>query len=488
MHRFGMGILLLLTCLNLTVDPAWPQILPGATVEERAVNGAKEYLKKHNLTNPTQTMLMISLFKNSMPTYAEQWEKLTGVKMQFIEYGYTDIPAKIMAEAVAKTGQYDIFNQFPYVIPDAAGAGVLMPLDAYAERGKPDFSSIEPALRAQQTYDGKLYLFLLDGDHLILVLRKDILALPGAKEDFQAKYGWEAGCPETVEQWEQLAEFFHVEKGKTRFGRTFDQDLYGAMGYRAINFSYRHFPVYFGGLLFDKDMKPRINTPDGIRAIQQFTSIVRYMPPDIQGWGTPQIYPFFASGQAFSVMSFPSIVGYAQSNPKSVIKDQMLSCIIPGFKKNGKLVRYSPQAAGTGYMVSRYSKHPELAYYFLQWLTGPSKGDEAIADPQGFWDPMRPSNLTNPAIIEKFGKQFLETTLENTKYAMSLLMIPGNEEYFNVMDQNLALVMQGNISAEDAAKRIEEGWKRITDDIGRKSQIAAWRKSVESGAYIDKFE
>ena len=98
-------------------------------------------------TNPTQTMLMISLFKNSMPTYAEQWEKLTGVKMQFIEYGYTDIPAKIMAESVAKTGQYDIFNQFPYVIPDAAGAGVLMPLDAYAEKGKPDFSSIEPALR-----------------------------------------------------------------------------------------------------------------------------------------------------------------------------------------------------------------------------------------------------------------------------------------------------------------------------------------------------
>jgi ABC-type glycerol-3-phosphate transport system substrate-binding protein len=162
------------------------------------------------------------------------------------------------------------------------------------------------------------------------------------------------------------------------------------------------------------------------------------MPPDIQGWGTPQLYPFLARGQAFSVMSFPSIVGYAQSNPKSVIKDQMLSCIILSFKKNGKLVRYSLQAADTGYMVSRYSKHPELAYYFLQWLTGPTKGDEAIADPQGFWDLMRLSNLTNLAIIEKFGTQFLGTTLENTKYAMSLLMILGNEEYFNVMDQNLA--------------------------------------------------
>ena len=134
-------------------------------------------------------MLMISLFKNSMPTFAEQWEKLTGVKMQCIESGYTDIPAKIMAEAIAKTGQYDIFNQFPYVIPDAVGSGVLMPLDASAGKGKPDFSGIEPALRAKQNYDGKFYLFLLDGDHLILVLRKDILGLSGVKDAFKAKYG-----------------------------------------------------------------------------------------------------------------------------------------------------------------------------------------------------------------------------------------------------------------------------------------------------------
>jgi multiple sugar transport system substrate-binding protein len=488
MTRFARRMLLAMAYLGLAVYPALAQTLPGATVEERAINGAKEYIKKHNLTNPALTMLMISLFKNSMPTFADEWEKLTGVKMNFIEYGYTDIPAKIMAEAVAKTGQYDIFNQFPYVVPDAVGAGVLTSLDTYAEKGKPDFSGIESALRAQQYYDGKLYFFLLDGDHLILVLRQDILELPGAREAFKAKYGWEAGCPETVEQWEQLAEFFHTKKGETRFGKTFDQDLYGALAYRAINFSYRHFPVYFGGLWFDKDMKPRINTPQGTQAIKQFTSIVKYMPPDIQGWGTPQIYPFWASGQAFSIMSFPSIVGYGHANPKSIIKGQQLSCLIPGVKVDGKLVRRSPQAAGTGYMVSRYSKHPELAYYFMQWLTAPTKGDEAIAHPDGFWDPFRKSNLDNPAIIEKFGKQFIETTLENTKYVTSLLMIPGNEEYFNVLDQNVALVMQGNISAEQAAKQIADGWNRVTDDVGRKSQIAAWRKSVESGAYIDKFE
>src|SRR5262249_58366379 len=106
MRREWMLVLLLIG-LCLGVAPVLAQILPGATVEERAINGAKEYIKKNNLKNPSLTMLMVSLFKNAMPTFAKQWEELTGVKMTFVASSYTDIPAKIMAEAGAKTGAYD---------------------------------------------------------------------------------------------------------------------------------------------------------------------------------------------------------------------------------------------------------------------------------------------------------------------------------------------------------------------------------------------
>ena len=149
------------------------------------------------------------------------------------------------------------------------------------------------------------------------------------------------------------------------------------------------------GLLFDKDMKPRITTPDGIQAIKDFAAAVEHMPKDIQGWGTPQIYPYWGSGLAYSAMSFPSIYGFGESNPNSVVKGKQLACLIPGRMVDGKLVRRSPQAAGTGYMVSAYAKNPELAYLFIQWFTSPSIGDEAVAHPKGFWDPFRLSNLTH---------------------------------------------------------------------------------------------
>ena len=70
--------------------------------------------------------------------------------------------------------------------------------------------------------------------------------------------------------------------------------------------------------------------------------------------------------------------------------------------------------------------------------------------------------------------------MENAKYTTSLLFIEGHYEYMKILDNNLADVMNGNITPEQAAKKIEAGWNNVTDDIGRKNQIAAWRKGVEA--------
>lgn len=456
-------------------------------VAQRAVDGAKAYIKAKNLTNPKLTILLSSLYNNSFPDFARKWEELTGVKFEIVPLGYTDIPAKVMQEGVSKTGVYDIFNDFPYTMPDAAGAKVILPMDDWVAKYKPDFTGIADGLKFQQYYDGKIMNMVNDGDHLLLALRKDLLENAQAQAEYKQKFNKDLACPDTMQEWKRQAEFFKVKAGETKWGVKFEKDLFGALGYRSINFSYRHFPAYMKGLPFDKDMKPRIATPDGLQAIKDFAASVDDMPKDIQGWGTPQIYPFWASGQAYSAMSFPSIIGFGNSNPQSVIKGQQIACLIPGQMINGQLVRRAPQAAGTGYMVSAYSKNPELAYLFIQWFTSPSIGDEAVAHPKGFWDPFRQSNLTDKAILDRFGEQMVKTTIENSKYAASLLLIEGNYEYFNILDKNLADVMNKNISVEEAAKRIEAGWNKVTADIGLASQQRVWRKGVEQGIYLDKF-
>ena len=164
-----------------------PQAFAQDPVADRAVAAAKEYVKSKNLKDPKLTILLSSLYNNSFPDFAKKWEELTGVKFEIVPLGYTDIPAKIMQEGVAKTGVYDIFNDFPYTMPDAAGAKVIIPLDEYAAKYKPDFSGIADGLKFQQYYDGKLYIMVNDGDHLILALRKDLVENPQAQGRVQGQ-------------------------------------------------------------------------------------------------------------------------------------------------------------------------------------------------------------------------------------------------------------------------------------------------------------
>src|SRR4030095_3986530 len=115
---------------------------PADSVAHGPVAAAKDYVKSNNLKEPKLTILLSSLYNNSFPDFAKKWEELTGVKLEIVPLGYTDIPAKIMQEAVSKTGVYDIFNDFPYTMPDAAGAKVIVPLDDLAKKYQPDFSGV----------------------------------------------------------------------------------------------------------------------------------------------------------------------------------------------------------------------------------------------------------------------------------------------------------------------------------------------------------
>lgn len=459
----------------------------AAGVADRAVQGAKAYLKKIGVDRLEQTMMLTSLFAKAQPKYLQEWEQLTGIKIKTVEFGYTEIPAKIMADAVAKSGQYDMYNHQMYMVPDAVEAGVVAALDDWAKVGRPYFDDIPKTLRNEMYYRGKLYAFFTDGDQSILALRKDLLELPAARQAFKAKFGRDPGCPDTWKQWEEMASFYNGKKGQNFYGLVLENDLYGAQEYRSRDFAYRWWQGRYaskGKHFFDRNMKPLIDGPEGIEATAEMVSITKYMPRDIFGWATPQNYPFFAGGNSFSISTFPSIVGFAE-RPQHKASGKVLSCLIPGSLVKGKLVRRSVQPAGTMYMVSRYSKHPEAAYWFLQWFTSPTVGNRAVADPDGFWDPFRENQITDARIVAKFGEQFLRVTFENAKIAVPMLPLQGNREYFDALDVALQEAFHGRISPEEAMKRTARQWDKITDEIGRAKQIEVWKSVVQSGSYFD---
>src|SRR5439155_171794 len=77
--------------------------------DERAINGAKAYMKSKNLTSLKLNMMMPSIFTAGSTGEMANFEKATGIGVNYFEVGILQIQAKAMSEAVAKSGSFDFW-------------------------------------------------------------------------------------------------------------------------------------------------------------------------------------------------------------------------------------------------------------------------------------------------------------------------------------------------------------------------------------------
>jgi multiple sugar transport system substrate-binding protein len=449
------------------------QAVPGATADERAVNGAKAYMKAKGLTSLKLNMLMPSIFTAGSTVEIASFEKLTGIGVNYSEVGILQIQAKAMSEAVAKSGSFDFWIGDPISLPDLVEAGLARSMDDLVARGKPDLDDIVPGFQEQARYKGKTYGLVADGDNFILVIRKDVIEAPGERQKFKAKYGWEPGCPDTYEQWYQLAEFFTRDPKGTGV-----PELYGAMGYRARGWGWRWWLQQFyakGGMPFDDGMKPLIAGKEGVEALRDYIALTKFMPKDILGWATPQAYPFYAGGNAFSIMTYPSVAIAAEHPERSKIIGKNRYCLVPGYVVGGKLVRRSIQGYGNIFYVSSYAKHPEAAYWLAQYMTSKEISARLVAGPNSVYDPYRRSHLTDPRVVKARTKEMLEVHLRNAQVMAPMILIQGAVEYNDALDQNVQEALLGKLSPEDALRNVAAAWEKITNQIGRRQQIEGWK-------------
>ena len=195
------------------------QTPPGGTADARAIAGAKAYMQAKGLTSLKLNMMMPSIFTAGSTLEMTIFEKETGIGVHYFEVGILQVQAKAMSEAVAKSGSFDFWIGDPISLPDLVEAGLARPIDDLVTRGKADLDDIVPGFQEQARYKGKTYGLVADGDNFILAIRKDLIDAPDERQKFKAKYGWEAGCPDTYEQWYQLAEFFTLHVRAALGGR-----------------------------------------------------------------------------------------------------------------------------------------------------------------------------------------------------------------------------------------------------------------------------
>jgi len=404
-----------------------------------------------------------------------------GVKINIVEYPFSDIYDKEMLEATSHSGAIDIYEQANGWVPDFAEGGFIVPLDKYFAKKDPWLDDIYPAFAGLMKYNGKYYTLLLDGDVFMTYYRKDLFENANEKAAFKKKYGYDLKIPDTWDKWANIAEFFTRDTNKDG-----EIDLYGnvmMLSRMFAPFTFIQFLHSFGGTYFDPDtMEPQINSFAGLKAYQMISRLLKYGPPDMINWGYTEVRDSFERGDSAMMMQWNEITWEISETTK--IKGKILYGPMPGVMIGGKLNNPALQAWGWCASISADSRNKDLAYEFLYFIASPKISLEIFAIPFNGLEPYRVSHFSAEAIpkwkaLSPAAPAWLEGMKESVKNGVSDLRIPGMFEYYDALGIQIGMALTGQKSGDEALDDAAAEWENITDRRGLETQQRAYKELLK---------
>jgi multiple sugar transport system substrate-binding protein len=340
-HRFGVVLaLLVLTCLPALSRPGSAQ-----TFDWQAQKG---------------TTIRVIQNKSSVGLGIEallpEFEKLTGIKVQYETYTEDQYRQKVLLELSAGSGGLDAFATY------AAQEGLKFwrsgwyePLDPYLRNPRltdPAFDLADISKGAVQgnIYDGKLTSLPVQQNTTMLFYRKDLF------ERLKLK------VPQTYAELEETAKRLHnmEEGGQKVVGIV----MRGKMA--AATSQWAPYLLGMGGTWLTKDGKPAISSPKSVQALDLYGRLLRnYGPPGAVNYHWYECVSLFVQGRAAMYTDVNSRLFQFEDPAKSQVVGKVGYALFPA----GPAGR-TPTMEAISMAVSSKSKKKEAAYLFVQWAAG----------------------------------------------------------------------------------------------------------------------
>ena len=438
--------------------------------------------------------------------FLKPWEAYTGAKISWIDLAQADYNARLQQSIATGTVDFDIIEMGAPFEGDTASKGLLdeMP-DWVATQIEADdlVGYLKPPVG---TWDGKTDRITIDGDCHTVAYRKDYFtdpAITGA-----------TGVTEPPTTWQQVNEFSTKVKGQkdpltglNAFGFLDPLKGWGGFGFYFLEdraTAYAKHPDD-KAWLFDPDtMKPRVNNPAFVQAIQDVMDLIAagaYPSDQINADPGTTAFQQFLAGTGGGLCWWGDVGSSARTSDTSVVGDVVGFSINPGSdrvfnSKSGEWEtpespNFAPNMAYIGwgvYVTSRVSgdeKKRKAAWSAAAHLGGKDLSLWTSAYPSGF-QPYRQSHF-NYEEWEKAGydrayiEDYLGSNLDSYNHPNAAIepRIPGIFQYYSVAEDELAKGFAGQYkSAQETADAIAAAWEKITDQIGRDGQIKLYKASL----------
>ncbi|MBY5540986.1 twin-arginine translocation signal domain-containing protein [Rhizobium leguminosarum] len=440
--------------------------------------------------------------------FLKSWEDYTGAKISWIDLAQADYNPRLQQAIATGTVDFDILEMGAPFEGDVCGKGLASEMPDWV-KAQIDMDDYVDYLKAPVgTWDGKTYRISVDGDCHNFNYRADYFTdadLAKAWTDEGHEGEW--GVPKT---WQKVQEVTKFLKGKTIGGME-------AIGYLDAPKAWGGFGFYFLGSratayakhpddkawLFDVDtMKPRINNPAWVRAIQD---VIDALPSESGDQlnadpGTTAFQQFLA-GTGSMVSWWGDVGSGARTSDTSVIGDTVAFDILPGSdevynSKTGQWDKlpsgpnHAPNMAYLGwgvYVMARVDsdeKKKKAAWSAAAHLGGKDLALWMAAYPSGFQCYRKSQFDTKEWVEAGYDEAFISNYLAsqsnsyNHPNAAIEPRIPGIFQYYSVAEDELAKVFAGQMTAQKGADAIAVAWEKITDQLGRDKQIALYKASL----------
>jgi multiple sugar transport system substrate-binding protein len=440
--------------------------------------------------------------------FLKPWEAYTGAKISWIDLAQADYNARLQQSIATGTVDFDIAEMGAPFEGDVCGKGLASEMPDWVKT-QIDMDDYVAYLKAPVgTWDGKTYRISCDGDCHNFNYRTDYFADAGLAEAWKAAGNttpW--AVPTTWQQVQAVTKFLKGQKigGQDAYGYLDPLKGWGGFGFYFLESRATAYAKHPDdkAWLFDTDtMKPRVNNPAFVRAIQDVLDVIPMQPNDQLNAdpGTTGFQQFLA-GTGSMLSWWGDIGSNAKTNDSSVIGDTIGFSILPGSddvynSKTGawdKLAsgpNFAPNMAYIGwgvYVMARVDsdeKKKKAAWSAAAHLGGKDLSLWCAAYPSGF-QPYRQSHFDIPEWVaagydEGFIKSYLASEADSYNHPNAAIepRIPGIFQYYSVAEDELAKIYAGKATAQAGADAIAAAWDKITDQIGRDSQIKLYKASL----------
>lgn len=419
-----------------------------------------------------------------------------GINIEVVEVPFEEVYSQQTAEFLAGSGALDLAVFYPAFIGDYAGNDFLQPLDGFMEELDPELDDVITAFRELYlNWDDQTFALPFDGDVNMLLYRQDLLEHPDEQADFEAEYGRELTVPETWDEYLEVGEFFTRDEGQTLAGEELDRPFYGCAEYGERGFSWAWFMNRFasmGGVYFDPEMNPQIDTPEAVEALELMKEAVdTCAPPDVLNYGYDQLRDIFINGDAFMVVQWSDVPKKAGDPEESEIPGLAGYALVPGTRMDDGTVNHrAMMPVGRVFGIPADAPNPEAAYWVAWFLTTQTSLFDVSTALTGL-DPYRESH-GDPSAYEMFGDEaeaqaYLDAVADVLEVGYPEIYIPGAAQYNDALDLAVNQVLSGESDAETALAGAASEWERITESQGSERQRELWSSALETYRQLGLF-